>query len=140
MPNTLETILNEMYDGNTISNEYSNEYIQRLLKAREYNPLDSVPVDEIDDGDVYPEDFHLALVQFIHSGEDELSIQYEDGTLITLEAEIVKELVAKCSTEDLEQAALNSTFLADLIERVSDEVIEWDEIADDGEDYTEDAE
>lgn len=140
MSKTLENILGEMYDGNTVSPEYTDDYIKRLLKAREYNPLDSVPVDEIDDGDVYPEDFHLALVQFIHTGDDELHIQYEDGHQITLDAELVKELVAKCSSQDLELAATSPDHLQMLIHQVSDEVIEWDEISDEGDDYTEDAE
>lgn len=134
MSKILEQILTELYDGNTVSPEYTDEYIQKLLRAKEYNPLNSVPVDEVDDGEVNPENFHQALVDFIMHGEDELTIEYENGSIIRLEAEIVKNLVAKASVQELEAAAESPEYMHDLLVRVCDGIEELeDELDDEGE-------
>lgn len=134
MSKILEQILTELYDGNTVSPEYTDEYIQKLLRAKEYNPLNSVPVDEVDDGEVNPENFHQALVDFIMHGEDELTIEYENGSIIRLEAEIVKNLVAKASAQELEAAAESPEYMHDLLIRVCDGIEELeDELDDEGE-------
>lgn len=134
MSKILEQILTELYDGNTVSPEYTDEYIQKLLRAKEYNPLNSVPVDEVDDGEVNPENFHQALVDFIMHGEDELTIEYENGSIIRLEAEIVKNLVAKASAQELEAAAESPEYMHDLLVRVCDGIEELeDELDDEGE-------
>lgn len=128
MSKTLELILTEMYDGNTVSPEYTNEYIRRFLRAKEYAPYDSVPIDtDEDDIETAPEDFHQALVQFIHSGEDELTIEYDDGHVMTLEDEVVKMLVAKASTQELEYSAESHEYMHDLLVRVCDGIIDCDE-------------
>jgi hypothetical protein len=128
MSKTLELILNEMYDGNTISPEYTKDYIRKFLRPIEYSPLDSVPLDSEENSyETTAEEFHAELHKFIHSGDDELTITYESGQSITLEDEIVKLLVAKASTQELEMASVSSTYMHDLLVRVCDGVMDTDE-------------
>lgn len=131
MSKTLESILTEMYDGNTVSPEYTKDYIRKFLRATEYSPLDSVPLDSDDNSvETTAEDFHEALVQFVHSGDDELTIKYDNGENITIEDEIAKILLAKASVEELENAATNSAYMHDLLVRVCDGVEDCDEYDD----------
>lgn len=128
MSKTLELILNEMYDGNTVSPEYTKDYIRKFLRPIEYSPLDSVPLDtEENSYETTAEEFHEELVKFIHSGDDELTISYDSGESITLEDEIVKLLVAKASVQELEIASENVAYMHDLIVRVCDGVVDCDE-------------
>lgn len=128
MSKTLELILNEMYDGNTVSPEYTKDYIRKFLRPIEYSPLDSVPLDaEENSYETTAEEFHSELVKFIHSGDDELTITYDSGESITLEDEIVKLLVAKASTQELEIASENSAYMHDLIVRVCGGVVDCDQ-------------
>ena len=128
MSKTLELILNEMYDGNTVSPEYTKDYIRKFLRPIEYSPLDSVPLDtEENSYETTPEEFHEELVKFIHSGDDELTVTYDSGESITLEDEVVKLLVAKASTQELEIASESPSYMHDLLVRVCDGIIDCDE-------------
>ena len=127
MSKTLELILNEMYDGNTVSPEYTKDYIRKLLRPIEYSPLDSVPLDtEENSYETTAEEFHSELVKFIHSGDDELTIEYDSGESITLEDEVVKILVAKASTQELELASESASYMHNLLARACEGIVDCD--------------
>ncbi len=67
------------------------------------------------------------MVKFIHSGDDELVIKFDSGQSITLEDGIVKLLVAKASTQELEIASESPSYMHDLLLRVCDGIVDCDE-------------
>lgn len=115
MSKTLEDLLLnsivEVYDGNSKSPDYSQQYIKNLMQARFIDI-------ELDDGIVHPEELYAYLVKFSQSNEDEIEINYEDGQSITLDHNVVKELITYISTEEIQAAAIDIQFMHNIIYRV----------------------
>jgi hypothetical protein len=135
MSQTLEKILldniSEMYDGNTISPEYSKYYITNFLKARRIDVFgngEEVESDTVDADQLYAE-----MVSFTQHEQDEMTITYDDGQSITIDSDIVKEIISQASVEEITYAGQSIDYMHDLIARIYDEVISVQEQGD-GED------
>lgn len=125
MSKTLENILlkniKETYDGNTISPEYGENYLQKLLKARKIS--DYHEDDIVDYGYANPEDLYANLVSFTQHGEDEMTIEFGDGESITIDKLVAKELITSVSSEEITKAADDSYYMHQIIQRMYDEVV-----------------
>jgi hypothetical protein len=127
MSKTLEDILlnsvTEMYDGNTVSQDYSQSYMQKLMKARAIDAFSGVPEDEVSNDTIEPEELYAHLVRFVQDQDDEVTITYDDGQSVTFDVDVAKQLITYASTEDIEEAGENIDFLHALIYKIYDEVI-----------------
>jgi hypothetical protein len=125
MSKTLEDILlkniSEMYDGNTISPEYSKYYITNYLKARRIDVLSNG--EEVESDTVDAEQLHSELVHFLKHDQDEFTITYDDGQSITLDSDIVHEIVAQVNVEEITRAGEDIEYMHSIIQRLYDEVI-----------------
>jgi hypothetical protein len=125
MSKTLEDILfkniSEMYDGNTISPEYSKYYITNYLKARRIDVFGNG--EEVESDTVDADQLHAELVSFLKHDQDEFTITYDDGQSITLDSDIVQEIVAQVNVEEITRAGEDIEYMHSIIQRLYDEVI-----------------
>jgi hypothetical protein len=116
MSKTLEKILLEVDDGMNNYHHHSPDYIRKISASL----LDVDDVDEV-------ESLHHELHAFTHGNEDEITINYSDGTEVTLDTYVAKNLLAKFSPEDIDAAGHNSDYLHRLIFNAFDEVVDIEE-------------
>jgi hypothetical protein len=116
MSKTLEKILSELHDGMSGRHIHSDEYIRKISST----PIDVEDVEEV-------ESLHHELHAFSHGNEDDITITFADGEEITLDNYVAKNILAKFSPEEIDDAGHNSEYLHRLIFNAFDQVLDIEE-------------
>lgn len=118
-----EQMIQETYNPNDFAWEYSREYVAKLHRVVPTNPFNAMPLNPEDTEEF---EFIQELKFAVHEEEHEVEIEYEDGNSIILDVEVVKHLLANCSTEQLLWAKESSENMTSLLVQMCGEIVTLD--------------
>lgn len=103
----------EKYNPNDAAQEYSEDFIKNLIKARQFDPFN------VGDSDgILPAEFFAHLRDFVYSKDTELHIQYPEGHSIIIDVDVAKRILANASVEDIEYAARDIGYFHHIISNI----------------------
>lgn len=119
-------LLNEMFNPNDMSWEYSQDFMKRLHKGKQIDNVGDEDDSDDEDGCIDPVEFMEELKRAVHEEDDEVEIEYASGEKIVLDINVAKHLLANTTAEQLVFAAENPTYMHELLRTLYDEIISID--------------
>lgn len=116
--------LEELFNPNDNSAEFSNRFMQALHKPKDFNPFDLETYDgEEVEHSTDPMEFMEQLHRAVHEEDDEIEIEYETGEHIIIDVNVAKHILANCNAEQICLAATHPVEMHQLLSRIFDEII-----------------